>query len=129
MQHHHTNSNAIRFYGMFIIRNISTRIGSCLNLNVFVLPKRVTWQDVHKMICEVEVGKLPLIPVPHKVIMVVGATGAGKTILINAMINYIFGVEWEDDFRFKFIVVGVPLVGLVDTPFITWKSGAMFHAV
>ncbi|XP_063971767.1 uncharacterized protein LOC129254279 [Lytechinus pictus] len=39
----------------------------------------------------------------HFVAMVLGATGAGKSTLINGMINYIFGVEWNDDFRFKII--------------------------
>ncbi|KZS05914.1 Uncharacterized protein APZ42_030908 [Daphnia magna] len=32
----------------------------------------------------------------HKTILVMGASGAGKTTLINGMINYIFNVEWED---------------------------------
>ncbi|XP_041658406.1 uncharacterized protein LOC121519669 [Cheilinus undulatus] len=36
-------------------------------------------------------------------IMVMGATGSGKSTLINGMINYIVGVNWKDDFRFKII--------------------------
>ncbi|XP_027144033.1 uncharacterized protein LOC109138191 [Larimichthys crocea] len=39
----------------------------------------------------------------NRTIMVLGATGSGKSTLINGMINYIVGVDWKDDFRFKLI--------------------------
>lgn len=32
--------------------------------------------------------------------MLVGVIGSGKSIFINGLVNYLFEVNWEDDFRF-----------------------------
>ena len=57
------------------------------------------------MIAKYEVGKPVLSPktIQEKVIMVVGATGAGKTTLINGFVNYLYGVKRDHKFRFKVI--------------------------
>ena len=37
----------------------------------------------------------------HKVLILMGAKGSGKRTLINGMVNYVLGVEWNDPFRFR----------------------------
>ena len=39
----------------------------------------------------------------EKTIMLVGATGSGKSTLIDGIINYITDVSWDDDFRFSLV--------------------------
>ncbi len=35
--------------------------------------------------------------------MVVGQTGSGKTSLLNSFVNFLLGIQLEDDFRYKII--------------------------
>ncbi|XP_030623563.1 uncharacterized protein LOC115806842 [Chanos chanos] len=53
--------------------------------------------------CQHSFGRPSHLNIKKKTIMLLGATGSGKTTLINGMINYILGVKWEDECRFKLI--------------------------
>ena len=67
----------------------------------------VIFNDSIKKIRKVSIGERNL-DSPEKVVMLVGGTGFGKSTLINAMLNNIVGVKWEDDFRLKLILDETP---------------------
>ena len=69
--------------------------------NVYIPLSKTTFDDEF-WLKKVEVGRKNKSK-REKVIMIVGATGSGKTTTINAMLNFIMGVEFEDQFRLQLI--------------------------
>ena len=71
---------------------------------IYKLPIKDVKVDRGKMIAIKEIGQRRVdAPPPGVVVIMVGATGSGKTTLINGIANYILGVSWTDDFRFQLV--------------------------
>ncbi|KAF7234667.1 Verrucotoxin subunit beta [Varanus komodoensis] len=70
--------------------------------SVYALPLQKATAGATRSCVTYQLGEMNL-QVPSKVIMMMGATGSGKTALIDGMVNYILGVQWGDDFRFRLI--------------------------
>ncbi len=71
--------------------------------SVYQLPTKVIAMHTKDRLLKLHVGEQSVHQM-EKIIMMVGATGGGKSTLINAMVNHIYGVKWSDDYRFKLIV-------------------------
>lgn len=41
----------------------------------------------------------------EKTIMLVGATGSGKSTLVDGIVNYIMGVSFDDPIRFRIVTL------------------------
>jgi predicted GTPase len=67
-----------------------------------------------------------------KNILLVGQTGAGKARLLNAIVNYLLGVRWSDQFRFQLLgdsdeqsagAQGQSMTKIVTSYTIHWQPG------
>ena len=66
----------------------STLVGKKGDLDIYLYPS-IEFSDSEK--------------VKAVIFMVVGQTGCGKTTLLNSFINYVLGIEIDDDFRYEII--------------------------
>ncbi|XP_078251051.1 uncharacterized protein LOC144590061 [Rhinoraja longicauda] len=107
-----TGSSAASDEVLIEIENVPNRIALKLrrkaqliskgNPSIYKLKLKKDVADKFKQLMKCSFGK-PTKKHTMKTIMVLGETGSGKTTLINGMINYILGVEWGDNFRYKLI--------------------------
>ncbi|CAG0886418.1 unnamed protein product [Darwinula stevensoni] len=74
-----------------------------LSGRIIQVPRKKVMEDKKRRLAKFEIGNRTLGSGPTKVLLLVGATGAGKRTLIDGIMNYVYGVKWEDDFRFKLI--------------------------
>ena len=100
----------------FIIKSCQLKKSEPLKEYVPIDVQDPTYEDKSNRIRKYDIGESNM-SATEKVILMVGATGSGKSTLINAMFNYIFGVKWEDNFRLKLVEEKVP------------KSGSKYHKV
>ena len=69
----------------------------------YKLPIKLVCKDDTAKIRRYDLG-VPDFTKSHKTLMMVGMTGAGKSLMINNIINYVYGVSYADNFRFELII-------------------------
>jgi hypothetical protein len=72
-------------------------------VRVFKVPIVVTAQEDDGGIRICVVGPQGQMARTELCILILGQTGSGKTTFLNGIVNWLYGVEWTDDFRFKII--------------------------
>ncbi|CAG0885295.1 unnamed protein product [Darwinula stevensoni] len=71
--------------------------------NIYKLPRKLVMEDRKNRLAKYEIGNMGLDSGQGRVLMLFGAVGVGKSTLINGIVNYVYGVDYNDDFRFKLI--------------------------
>lgn len=75
------------------------------DLRVYQLPLSLVHEDQENSLYKYDVGtSVQMVnPKPEKVLLMVGATGAGKSELVNGIANFVLKVNWKDNVRFKVV--------------------------
>ncbi|CAG0894928.1 unnamed protein product [Darwinula stevensoni] len=70
---------------------------------IYQLPFSGKVYDSVNRLAKYEVGEKRPYDGVEKALMLVGATGSGKTTLINGIVNYAFGADWSESIRYRLI--------------------------
>ena len=71
----------------------------------FIPKMKVTHLDKRNGTRRFEIGERN-IAVKEKVVLLLGASGSGKSSLVNTIFNCLLGIQWNDDFRFNLVEEG-----------------------
>ena len=88
------------------IRNLCTNTKTIEGMTLLKLPLKIesTFEGASSIVKRFSFGEPDTwTSRKSKTILLIGETGSGKTTMINAMINYVLGIEWDDPFRFVLI--------------------------
>ena len=69
----------------------------------YLVNKTKTTQRIGVSFTEIKKQPFSDVAQTEKVVLLVGETGTGKTTWINALLNYLVGVKYEEDCRFKLV--------------------------
>ncbi|XP_052788373.1 uncharacterized protein LOC128223135 [Mya arenaria] len=84
--------------------NISTKVDG-ENPTIYALPvtENRKARDETAKLRQFWLGSPSLVETKERTIMFFGASGTGKSTMVNGFVNYILGVNWDDPFRFTII--------------------------
>lgn len=88
------------------LRGLAERTPGAENPQVYLVKTSEVFKDEKSKLKVVHIGSAhpDAAAKPWKVLVTLGATGAGKSTWLNFFVNFIAGVRWEDAYRLRLIV-------------------------